>query len=407
MVRSFKIFWVCTFVATLNWLSTGNALAQEAPQNDSAMEVGALTLKRQLVPTVYSLPGRTVAYEQVEIRPRVDGVVTKVVYQPGQTLKIGEPLFELDDAAYVASVESYKADLAAAEADLPVKKAAYQRALKLRGKGFTAAEVESAQSELAAAQATYDSAKSNLKYATTQLSWTTITSPIQGKAEVSEVSVGDLVTAGQSDSMTTITRLNPIYMDMLETSSRILSIRRKIDRGTLIPNEKIKASLILDDGEVYQGIGSLVTASATTSTSTGTITIRFAFDNPEELLLPGMFVRASVELGKTNAFLIPQRAAQRNSAGELMVYVIEDGKAKQVEVTAEGSYQNNWIVTKGVKEGQSLILDGLKTMSDGVSVVPVPAEVDEFGLVKDKQTDTSVEPSSNQNDTVSENPTNE
>lgn len=122
MVRSFKIFWVCTFAATLNWLSIGNALAQEAPQNDNAMEVGALTLKRQLVPTVYSLPGRTVAYEQVEIRPRVDGVVTKVVYQPGQTLKIGEPLFELDDAAYVASVESYKADLAAAEADLPVKK---------------------------------------------------------------------------------------------------------------------------------------------------------------------------------------------------------------------------------------------------------------------------------------------
>jgi len=382
MVKVLKLSTLWIAAVVLNSLAVSAAVTQ----HNSAMEVGVLTLEKQSVPRMYSLPGRMVAYEQVNIRPRVDGVITKILYKPGQMLNVGDPLFELDDAAYVASVETYKADLAAAAADLPVKKAAYQRAQRLKGKGFTAAEVESAQSELAAAQATYDSAKSNLSYANTQLSWTKIISPIQGIPEVSEVSVGDLVTAGQSDSLTTITRLNPIYMDMLETSSRILSIRKKIDNGTLIPSGKIDASLILDDGEVYQGIGSLVTSSATTSTSTGTITIRFAFDNSEHILLPGMFVRASVEIGKMNAFLIPQRATQRASTGELIAYVVEDEKAKKIQITSVGSYENNWIVTDGVTEGQSLILDGLKTVTDGLSITSVNAEVNQDGLVQDTQT---------------------
>lgn len=381
MVKVLKIMNLVAVSLVMNLLPINSSFARQ----DTAMEVGVLTLQRQSVPRLVSLPGRMVAYEQVSIRPRVDGVVTKILYQPGQMLNVGDPLFQLDDAAYVASVQSYKADLAAAAADLPVKRAAYQRAQRLKGKGFTAAEVESAQSDLAAAQATYDSAQSNLSYANTQLSWTTMTSPIQGIPEVSEVSVGDLVTAGQSDSLTTVTRLNPIYMDMLETSSRLLSIRKKIDNGTLIPSGKVNASLILDDGEVYQGVGSLVTSSATTSTSTGTITIRFAFDNQQHILLPGMFVRASVELGKINAFLIPQRATQRESTGELTAYIVEDDKAKKISLTAVGSYNNHWIVTGGVEEGQNLILDGLKTVTEGQAITPVPSEINSNGLVENSQ----------------------
>ncbi|MEF2073754.1 efflux RND transporter periplasmic adaptor subunit [Consotaella sp. CSK11QG-6] len=387
LFRSAHVFIIATGIG-ICLAAAGDASAQPAEQNSQPMKVGVLTLERQSVPQTFDLPGRAVAYEQVQIRPRVDGVVKKILYTPGQMLQAGDPLFQLDDASYVATVASDQADLAKAKADLPVKQAAYDRAVKLKGQGYTQAEVESAQSDLASAQATLDAAKSALDYAQTQLSWTKIASPIQGIADVSEVSVGDLVTSGQDDAMATVTRPDPIYVDMLEPSARLLEIRRKIESGKLAPNAKLHATLILEDGETYTGSGSLVAPSATVSTSTGTVSIRFQFENADRKILPGMFLRGSVQIGTTQAVLVPQRAVEISSTGELTAYIVgDDGKARQVSFFSIGSYNNNWVVSDGLEAGQRLILDGLKTMASGTVIDPVPAEIDENGLVKDTVAD--------------------
>ncbi len=367
---------------------TNSSEAQQDKATSEAQQVGVMSLERQKVPQTISLPGRAVAFEQVDIRPRVDGVVTKILYTPGATLKVGAPLFQLDDASYVASVASDKADLAKAEADLPVKQATYERALALKGQGYTEAEVESARSDFASAQATLDAAQSALDYAKTQLSWTTIRSPIEGVPEVSEVSVGDLVTSGQSDALTTMTRLNPIYVDMLDTSTNILKMRRQIKSGSLQASKQLDARLQLEDGEVYTGKGTFVAPSSTVSTTTGTISMRFEFENSDHQILPGMFLQGEVEVGTLDAFLVPQRATERSSTGDLTAYIVdEDSKAKQVTFTSIGVYENSWIVTDVLESGQKIILDGLKTMASGTLVKPVAAEIDEDGLVRDVAND--------------------
>lgn len=362
-------------------LSLAAAQAQE-PVATPAMEVGVLTLKTEDVPYVLEVPGRAVAYEQVAIRPRVEGVVTAILYQPGQPLKVGDPLFQLDDASYAATVASGAAALAEAEAALPLKQEALSRIEKLIGTGYTQSDMETAQADLASAKAAVQSAQAALDYARTQLSWTTIVSPIDGVAEVAEVSVGDLVTAGQSDAMTTITRLDPIDVDMMQASSQLLSIRNRIEDGSLRTGENLQARLVLENGEVYTGAGSLFAPSAQVSTATGTQSIRFRFENPDHRILPGMFLRGQVTLGTVRAFLVPQRAGDMGADGKFTVYLAgEDGKAQARALSPIDSYDNAWIVSEGLTEGGKLILDGQKSLSDGMAVTAVPATLDAAGLV--------------------------
>lgn len=372
----------------LGALAGGQVHAQAGPPPGGAaaqpMKVGVVEMRRQSAPRVFTLPGRAVAYEQVSIRPRVDGMITEILYEPGKPLEVGAPLFRLDAASYEADVASAEADQAKAEAMLPTAQSAYDRAAKLKGAGFTQSEVETARSTLAEAKATLNAARSALKYARTRASWTLITSPIRGLAEVATVSVGDLVTAAQSAALTTVTRLDPVDVDMLEPSARILSVRRQIEDGVLTPNEKLRATLRLENGEVYAASGALVAPSATVSTTTGTVSIRFRFDNPEGRILPGMFVRGEVELGRIDAFLAPQRAVSIAGDGKLTAYVVgDDGKSRQATLVSVGTWNNAWIVTEGLTDGDRLIVDGLKTMRAGVAVTPVAAEIDEDGLVKD------------------------
>jgi len=363
----------------------GPIAAQTAPGGaQAAQQVGVETMQRAAVPLIYELPGRAVAYQQVAVRPRVGGVITEILYTPGQRLEAGTPLFRIDDASYRASLASAEADLLKAQAALPVAQNNYDRAVKLKGSGYTEAEVESYQATLAEAKATLDAAEAARDYARTELSWTTVTTPITGFAEVADVSVGDLVTADQSDALTTVTRLDPIDVTMLEASTQVLEIRKQVRDGTISRNKELKITLTLENGETYVGKGEIVAPSATVSTTTGSIDIRFRFDNPGAEILPGMFVRGQVELGTINAFLVPQRATSRDSTGALKAFVVaEDGTAKQVTLTSQGSYQNGWIVTDGLTEGDRLILDGLKTLQAGQAVSPVAAQVDATGLVVD------------------------
>jgi membrane fusion protein (multidrug efflux system) len=306
---------------------------------------------------------------------------------------VGTPLFQLDDASYRAAVLSAQATLAKAQAALPVAQAANDRAIKLLGSGYSQAEVESFAASYAEAQADVQAAQSALDYAKTELSWTTVSSPIEGVAEVASVSVGDLVSAGQAEALTTVTRLDPIDVVMLEASARLLKIRGELRDGTISPTQEIKAELTLENGKVYVGQGTLVAPSVSVSTTTGSVDIRFRFENPQDEILPGMFVRGAVELGTIEAYLVPQRAATRAPDGSLTAFVVgADNKAVQVRLTGDGSYQNAWIVTAGLKDGDQLVLDGLKTMRAGAALKPVPASLDANGLVKDDAAPAGTDP---------------
>lgn len=351
------------------------------------LEVGVVELTLQDVPRVVTSPGRAVAFQEVAVRPRVGGVIEEVLYTPDQLLQVGDPLFRIDDSAYVAAEATARANVAMAEANLAVTQSAYDRAEQLAGRGYTEAEVEAARASLAEAKATLDAAQAALDYAQIELSWTTVKSPIVGRADVATVSVGDLVTAGQADALTTIVQADPIYVDTVEASARILSVRKGIAEGVLKQNDALEATLMLENEEVFRGVGKLVTAGNTVSTTTGTVTIRFKFDNPDHVVIPGMFVRGEVVIGTMQAFLVPQRAATRGNSGKLTAYIVgEDDTAQQVTLEDDGSYENAWIVRSGLSEGDRLIVDGLSSLRPGQAVTPVAAIIDDNGIARNADT---------------------
>ncbi|WP_158243128.1 efflux RND transporter periplasmic adaptor subunit [Acidimangrovimonas sediminis] len=359
----------------------GAAFAQQSKGAQQAAPVGVITLKKQAVPRIMTLPGRAVAYQQASITPRVGGIITKVLYTPGQKLKAGDPMFQLDQATYQATVDTDAAALAKAQAAVPTDEANYKRAVKLEGQGYTAAEVATLKASLEEDKASVQSAEAALNFAKVQLGWTTVRSPIDGYAEVPAVTVGNVVTAAQSTALTTVTRLDPIDVDVLEPSSNLLSVHKLIDNGTLTPSTKLEAKLELEDGQTYTGTGQLVTSSSTVSTTTGTVSVRFRFQNPKGQILPGMFLHAQVQLGTVQAWLVPQLATKTQTDGSLSLYIVKDGKSQAVKINADGTYKNDWIVTSGLSDGAQVIVDSLKYMGPGRPVKAVPATIGDDGQV--------------------------
>ncbi|MEE2859544.1 MAG: efflux RND transporter periplasmic adaptor subunit [Pseudomonadota bacterium] len=361
---------------------TQPAVAQ-APGGMPPKQVGVVEVSRQDVPRIVTLPGRAVAANSTAIRPRVGGIVTDILYEPGKAIEAGTPMFQIDDTTYQANLASAEAQVASAEAQVTQAESAFNRTEQLLGSGTTQAQAETARATLDQARAAVQSANAALTLARAELDWTTVTSPIAGIASVSEISIGDLVTAGQADAMATVTQLDPIEVDMYEPASRFLSLLDDIEGGNLRLNDELNATLTLEDGQTYQAAGELVAPGVTVSTSTGSIDTRFRFDNPNNLLLPGMFLRGQVELGVTPAFLVSQSAANRDKIGNLSAWVVEDGKVSQRQLTEDGTYQNQWIVTDGLTDGDLLVVDGLAGLSEGAEVVTVPVTFDENGVVRD------------------------
>lgn len=360
------------------------ALAQAGGPKGPA-KVGIIEMQPQPVDRSVTVPGRAVAFEQVAIRPRVTGVVTAILYQPGQHIAAGTPMFRLDNASYEAAVAEAEATLAKAQAALPVAVATLGRYQQLENVGSTRADVESARAALEQAKADVQSAEASLQAAQTQLSWTEISSPIDGIPDVAQVSVGDLVTSGQADGMATVTRIDPIYADMYETSARLALIRQQIDKGEMTQTEEVQLRITLENGENYSGTGKLVAPGVTVSTTTGTRDFRFQIDNPEGRILPGMFLRGELTIGSITAFLVPQMATDRARNGDLTAWVAAaDNKARPVTLTEIGSHLSDWIVTAGLQPGDRLIVDGLAGLTDGAAIEPVAVTIDTEGVVRDQ-----------------------
>ncbi|WP_240477022.1 efflux RND transporter periplasmic adaptor subunit [Roseivivax marinus] len=223
------------------------------PGSGGPTEVGVITLKRQDVPV--TVPGRAVAFEKVDIRPRVSGMISEIVYEPGGGVAVGDTLFRIESDTYAAEVASAEAEVARAEAAVSNAEATVARYQRLEGSGVTTEELESSRVSALQAQAELSSAWAALQVARLNLERTDITSPIQGIAAIPSVSVGALVTENQSDALTTVTRIDPIYVDVEESSQRIADVRARIDAGSLRPGENLDIQLRLENGETYASQG--------------------------------------------------------------------------------------------------------------------------------------------------------
>lgn len=359
------------------------ALAQQHRRTSGPTAVGVMTTAEADVPYTVTLPGRAIAYQQTAIRPQVGGEILEIAYDPGRPVAAGDLLFRIDPETLAAALAAAEARVAGAEASLTQAQNTVTRYRRLEGSGVSAVDranaevaLKQAEAELAAARATRDADQ-------LALDRTQIVSPIDGMADVPQVSVGDLVTANQSEALTTITRLDPIYVDVSQSSAQILRIRAKMNAGQLISDGEVETRLTLETGQEYRGLGRVVSPGIAVSPTTGTVPIRLRFDNPDRMILPGQFLRVEMRLGTTRAVLVPQRATRRGSDGRLTAFVARDGTAQQVVLTEQGSFRNNWVVTHGIAAGEALILDGLDGLRVGTEVRTVPVEIDAEGVVRE------------------------
>ncbi|MEQ5872192.1 efflux RND transporter periplasmic adaptor subunit [Sagittula sp. NFXS13] len=360
-----------------------SATAQPMPGAGGPKEVGVVTLDEANVPFSVTLPGRAVASAQTDIRPRVSGMIEEIPYSPGSRVAVGDVLFRLEANTYETALAAAEAQVRGAEVAVQTAEATVSRYARLEGTGVTTGDVDTARSSLAQAQATLSAAKADLQSAQLDLERVEIRSPIDGIVAVSNVSVGAIVTANQTDALTTVTTMDPIYVDVAESSARITRVRSQFDNGTLQPGDRLDAALTLEDGRSYEDTGSLVTPGLVVSTSTGSVDMRFEFENPARMILPGQFLRVGINVGSRQAILVPQRASQRQADGTLTVFLAKDGVANEVSLTTSGTYQNAWIVTEGVVVGDQVIVDGLSNLSDGAKVSPVPVTINDTGVVQD------------------------
>ena len=350
-------------------------------------DVGVVTLTAQAVPVTSTLPGRVVASATAEIRPQASGIITAVNVKEGQEVKAGDVLFSIDPATYEAEVAVAEANVASAQSQLPAAEATVTRYTTLVASGGIAqTELDTAQATLAQAQASLVSAQASLRVAQLSLDRANVTAPIDGTVGVISGQLGALVTANQTDALTIIRQLDPVDIELAESSANLLSLRKALTSGELEGRngEAPTISLTLEDGSTYDQTGTISAADVVISETTGSFTIRASMPNPDRTLLPGMFVRATVSVGnQPNAFLVPQRAVTFNDDGNPTAYFVgADGKAEQRVLTANREVDNAWVVTSGVADGDQLIVDGLQKVMNGGDVNAIAAVIDADGVVQ-------------------------
>lgn len=336
-------------------------------------QVSVLTVETRPVPLVDILPGRTVAFGKVDVRPQVAGLVQKRLFEEGASVQAGQPLYRINADTYQAVLNAAQADVAKSRASYALsqkKLARYQSLLRTHAASQqvyddAVATVAEDRASLAAAQARVETAMINLRR-------TTITAPIAGVIGRSEISEGSLVTADQAAPLTTITALDPIYVDLSESSTTLLDLRQKIASGIIEKPMNVPVVLLLDaHGAVYPHKGVLQFADAMVSSSTATVGFRAVFPNPDHVLLPGMFVRAEVGQGQVpKGVLVPQRAIMRGTDGVPYVWIVGDGDTvARRKVVIERAIKNSWLVSAGLKNGDRVVVDGTMKVADGGKVI--------------------------------------
>ncbi|SMO40602.1 efflux RND transporter periplasmic adaptor subunit [Paracoccus laeviglucosivorans] len=353
---------------------TGPAIAQELPPP----VVSVQTLTPQPMPVINELPGRVAATRTAEVRPRIGGIVVSRVFEQGSTVNAGDVLYKIDPAPYAVRVASAEATLARAEASRKNAQDQLRRTEQLRARQVTAGvDLENATTALAQAEADVGIARASLQEAQLNFGYTDVTAPIGGIVGRALVTEGALVNA-QTDIMATIQQLDPVYVDVTQSSSDLFALRRARDAGTLMmaTSQEAQVQLYFDDGTKYAHPGKLLFSEASVDSTTGQITLRAEFPNPDGDLLPGLYVRARVEQAvRENALTVPQMAVQRDQSGGAFVYVLKDADTvERRQVRLGQTNDNRWLVEEGLAAGEKVVVEGAQKLYPDAKVVPEPVE---------------------------------
>jgi membrane fusion protein (multidrug efflux system) len=352
-------------------------------------EVGVITLQPRNIAITDQLPGRTTAYRVAEVRPQVTGIVQRRLFNEGTEVRSGQQLFQIDPGSYRAALSSAEAALKRAEAQAVTARLLEERyapliaanAVSKQENDEAIAARARAEADVAAARAQVDSARINVVY-------TQVLSPIDGRIGRALVTEGALVTSGQEGALATVQQLDPIYVDITQSSTELLRLQRQLASGELMKNDQNEAEvgLTLEDGTAYSERGRLKVSEVSVDPSTGSVVLRAVFPNPRRELLPGMFVRAQLTRGtREAALLVPQRGVSHNVKGEATVMVLDgENKVSERVVKADRAIGGEWLITAGLTAGERVVLDGLQKVKPGAVVKPTPAA--EQALADEKST---------------------
>lgn len=348
----------------------------DKPAAAAPPKVGTLTLTARSLPLEQTLPGRSLAFEVSEVRPQVDGIVRQRLFTEGQQVAAGQVLYQVDPAPYQAALDAARGQLAQAEAALTTARLKAARYHTLLGvDAVSRQDADDAAATLQQDQAAVTSARAALESARINLGYTRILAPIAGRIGTSSVTAGALVTAHQDAALATIQRLDPIYLDVSQSSLQLLALRKQLADGRIkAVDGKAQVKVLLEDGSAYAHPGTLEFTGTSVDTGTGNVTLRAVIPNPEHLLLPGMYLRAVLPLADDDqAILVPQQAVTRDAKGEPEVKLLGPGDTvvERRIATAE-VVGHDWRVTSGLKPGDRLLVVNAGNAAVGAKVRPYP-----------------------------------
>ena len=370
---------VLTSLLTLSACSDTTQNQSSAPR---ATAVSAITIAAQTFPITRTLQGRVVAQQTAQVRPQVGGVLEQRLFEEGSFVEKGQLLYQIEDSTYRASVNEAKADLVSAKASVESTRLIderYQNLLKIEG--ISQQDADNAHADYLVAQATLAKAQAALDSANVNLAFTRITAPISGRTGISNVTEGALLTQGQDTALTTIRKLDPIYIDMTETSEGVLERRAMMQReGVTSGSSDVIA--MLENNTEYDETGSFTMHEVAVDEATGSITLRATFPNPDGILMPGMFIRTKVTIAvDENAILVPQQAVQFDNKGNAFAWVVSGTKAVKRSLTLQEATGNKWLTESGIKAGEKVIVEGIDGLQDGADITVIDVTLNEDGRV--------------------------
>lgn len=342
--------------------------SEQAPPQMPAPDVTVVTLKAAPVSMTRDLAGRTVPFLVAEVRPQATGIVKRRLFEEGGLVKAGQPLYELDDANYVAARASAQANVARARASATSARLAAERSAELvKSSLVSIQDNERTQATAQEAAAEVAAAVANLQAAEVNLGYTRIVSPIAGRIGKSSVTQGALVTANQESALATVQQLDPIYVDLTQSSNEWLQLRREMQAGRLEQADGVPVKVLLEDGSEYKHDGRLEFADVTVDPGTGSYSLRVRVPNPEHLLLPGMYVRAVMDMGvRPDGVLAPQQGISRDPKGNATAMVVgADGTVEARTVITSRAIGDQWLVESGLEAGDRMIVEGLQKVQPG------------------------------------------
>ena len=368
--------WALLLSAVAVLAACGDPPGPPVMGNTGTPRVGVITVQPQSLPMVTELAGRVTPVQIAEVRPQVTGLIQSRSFTEGGLVRAGQVLYEVNPALYRAAVEGAQATLAKAEANLAVAQLKSNRLQELAAmKAAGQQDADDAAAALLQAQAEVASAKANLQTQRINLDYTRVTSPISGRIGRSSVTQGALVTANQATALATVQKLDPVYVDVTQTSAQMLSLAQALAAGQ-VKAGSTKVRLVLENGSTYPQEGRLQASEVTVDQATGAVTLRAEFPNPQGQLLPGMFVRAVVEEAVLPAaLLVPQPAVSRDSTGKPTLRVVTaDNKLELRAVQTGRAIGNQWLITQGLKAGERVAVEGQDKAQPGAKVEASPVQ---------------------------------